>query len=73
MQDTTEIMRHCARQCELLSIRAEEMEANNVSATTVRAMIAAYDDVLDFIARPKKRKESLSALTERGSKVKQLD
>nr|DAF77683.1 MAG TPA: hypothetical protein [Caudoviricetes sp.] len=56
MQNTTEIMRHCARQCELLSVRAEEMEANNIPATPVRAMIAAYDDVLDFIARPQKEK-----------------
>ena len=56
MQNTTEIKRYCERQCQLLSVRAEEMEANNISATPVRAMIAAYDDVLDFIARPQKEK-----------------
>lgn len=56
MQDATEIKRYCERQCQLLSVRAEEMEANNISATPVRAMIAAYDDVLDFIARPHNEK-----------------
>lgn len=60
MQDATEIKRYCERQCQLLSVRAEEMEANNISATPVRAMIAAYDDVLDFIARPPQNEKSRS-------------
>lgn len=56
MQGATEIKMYCERQCRLLSDRAEEMEANNISATPVRAMLAAYDDVLDFIARPQNEK-----------------
>lgn len=56
MQNATEIKRYCERQCQHLSVRAEELEANNISATPVRAMIAAYDDVLDFIARPQNEK-----------------
>lgn len=67
MQDTTEIKRYCERQCQLLSVRAEEMEANNIPATTIRAMIAAYGDVLDFIARPQKKRAALCG-NRKGSK-----
>lgn len=56
MQDTAKIKEYCERQRHLLSLRADDFEANNISTTSTRAMAVAYEDVVNFITRLQKKK-----------------